>query len=58
MSLHFCYDIQMAGSQFDLNSMKGRIHPAPDQSFSGLGENSTARLSIVADHVHTFMTTV
>lgn len=47
MSLHFCYDIQMAGSQFDLNSMKGRIHPAPDQSFSGLGENSTARLMLI-----------
>ncbi len=83
MSLDFCCDIQMVGSEFGVKNMKhGSILPCLSSSgwwwwwwwCNGVGIfswhtlgllvpidhrlNSTAYLSIVADHVHPFMTTV
>ncbi len=80
MSLDFCCDIQMVGSEFGVNNMKAWIHPELSMVQAGGGGvmvwgifswytlgplvpiehrlNVTAYLSIVADHVHPFMTTV
>ncbi len=73
MSLDFCCDIQMVGSEFGIKNMKAWIHPALSQRFRlvvvfwhTLGPlvqiehrlNATVYLSIVADHVHPFITTV
>ncbi len=77
MSLDFCWDIQMVGSEFGIKKMKAWIHPALSQRFRlvvvwGIFSwhtlsplvpiehrlNATVYLSIVADHVHPFMTTV
>ncbi len=82
MSLDFCCDIQMVGSEFGIKNMRVWIHPAMSQQFrlvvvvccNGVGDiflahfgplvpiehhlNTTAYLSIVADHVHPFITTV
>ncbi len=33
MSLDFCCDIQMVGSEFGINNMKEWIHPALSQRF-------------------------
>jgi len=53
MSLDFCCDIQMVGSDFCVNNMKVWIHPlVPIEQCL----NTTAYLSIVTDHVHPFMT--
>ncbi len=70
MSLDFCCDIQV-GSEFGVKNMKAWMHPALSQWFNGIflalfGPlvpiehclNATAYLSIVADHVDPFMTTV
>ncbi len=57
MSLDFCCDIQMVGSEFGVKNMKASIqlaHFVPIEH----SLNATAYLSIVADHVHPFMTTV
>ncbi len=80
MSLDFCCDIQMVGSEFGVKNMKAWIHPALSQQVQAAGGvmvwgifywhtlgpllpfkhclNTTIYLSIVADHVHPFMTTV
>ncbi len=80
MSLDFCCDIQIVGSEFGVKNMKAWIHPALSQQIrlavvcNGVGDiflahfgplvpiehrlNATAYLSIVADHVHPFITTV
>ncbi len=77
MSLDFCCNIQMVGSEFGVKNMKAWIHPALSQGSgwywwcNGVGDiffahlvpiehrlNATVYLSIVADHVHPFMTTV
>ncbi len=81
MSLDFCCNIQLVGSEFGVKNIKAWIHPALSQRFRlvvvgvmvwgifswhTLGPlvpiehrlNATAYLSIVADHVHPFMTTV
>ncbi len=77
MSLDFCWDIQMVGSEFGIKKMKAWIHPALSQRFRlvvvwGIFSwhtlyplvpiehclIATVYLSIVADHVHPFMTTV
>ncbi len=77
MSLDFCCNIQMVGSEFGVKNMKAWIHPALSQWFrlvvvwgifswhilGPLGPiehhlNTTTYQSIVADHVHPFMTTV
>ncbi len=74
MSLDFCCDIQMVGSEFGVKNMKhGSILPCLNVSgcwwrCNGVGEiflyqiehclNATANLSIDADHVLRFMTTV
>ncbi len=74
MSLDFCCDIQMVGSEFGVKNMKAWIIlPCLNGSgwwwwCNGVGDiflvpieyclNATAYLSIVADHVHPFMTTV
>ncbi len=75
MSLDFCCDIQMVGSEFGIKNMKAWIHMVHAGggvmvsgifSWHTLGPlvpiehrlNTTAYLSIVADHVHPFMTTV
>ncbi len=65
MSLDFCCYIQMVGSEFVIKNMKAWIHPALSQRFrhclNSIVEhclNDTAYQSIVADHVHPFMTTV
>ncbi len=71
MSLDFCCDIQMVGSEFAVKNMKAYIHPGGVMvwgifSWHTLGPlvpiehclNTTAYLSIVADHIHPFMTTV
>ncbi len=80
MSLDFCSNIQMVGSEFSVKIMNVWIHPALSQRFrlgggvmvSGIFSwqtlnplvpiehhlIATAYLSIVADHVHPFMTTV
>ncbi len=57
MSLDFSCDIQMVGSEFGYNYGVGDIFLA---HFGSLSANwaSIKRLSIVADHVHPFMTTV
>ncbi len=81
MSLDFCCDIQMVGSEFGVKNTwrHGSILPCLNGSgwwwwCNGVGDiflahfgplvpieqrlNTTAYLSIVADHVHPFMTTV
>jgi len=70
MSLDFCCDIQMVGSKYGVNNMKAWIYLALYQqgafSWNTLQTllsiehrlNATAFLSIVADHVYAFMTTV
>ncbi len=74
MSLDFCCDIQMVGSEFGVKNMKAWIIlPCLNGSgwwwwCNGVGDiflvpiehrlNATDYLSIVADHVHPFMTTV
>ncbi len=78
MSLDFCCNIQMVGSEFGVKNVKAWIHPALSQRFrlvvvvKGIYSchilgllvpiehclNATAYLSIVADHVHPFLTTV
>ncbi len=81
MSLDFCCDIQMIGSEFGVKNMKAWIHPVSTVQAGGGGGgvmvwgifywhtlgplvpiehclNATVYLSIVADHVHPFMTTV
>ncbi len=79
MSLNFCCNIQMVGSEIGEKNMKAWIHPDSTIQAGGGGVmvwrifswhtlgplvpiehrlNVTAYLSIVADHVHPFMTTV
>ncbi len=79
MSLNFCCNIQMVGSEIGEKNMKAWIHPDSTIQAAGgsvmvwrifywhtLGPlvptehrlNATAYLSIVADHVNPFMTTV
>ncbi len=75
MSLDFCCDIQMVGSEFGIKNMKAWIHMVHAGggvmvsgicSWHTLGPlvpiehrlNTTDSLSIVADNVHPFMTTV
>ncbi len=75
MSLDFCCNIQMEGTEFGVKNMKAWISTVQAGggamvwgifSWHTLGPlepiehhlNATANLSIVADHVHPFMTTV
>ncbi len=75
MSLDFCCDIQMVGSEFGVKNMKAWISTVQAGgdvmvwgifSWHTLGPlvpieyrlNATAYLSIVADHVHPFMTSL
>ncbi len=76
MSLDFCCDIQMVGSEFDVKNMKAwiilpRLNGSGCWWCNGVGDiflahlvpiehrlNATVYLSIVADHVHPFMTIV
>ncbi len=80
MSLDFCCDIQMVGSEFGVKNMKAWIILLLSTVQAGGGGvmvwgifswhtlgllvpiehrlNATVYLSIVADHVHPFMTTV
>ncbi len=81
MSLDFCCNIQMVGSEFGVKNMKAWIHSCLVSTVQAGGGgvmvwgifswhtlgllvpiehrlNATADLSIVADHVHPFMTTV
>lgn len=55
-SLDFCCVIQMAGAELGVNNTKASIHPA----FYRLSIISAPQpvLSIAADHVRLFMTTV
>ncbi len=58
MNLDFCRDIQMVGSEFGVKYMKVLRHTLGLLVPIEHCLNATAYLSIVADHVHPFMTTV
>lgn len=73
MSLNFCYNTRIVGSGFRVNSMKAWIPPGFYHCSVWWGYNgvrgyflahfgslstNTAYLSFVADHAHTFITTV